>query len=93
MWNATSILRRPLLTEKSTHGIESRNQYVFEVSHEANKLLVKKAIEELFKVRVVKVNIRVRKGKLKRLGRNVGFGQDRKEAIVTLRQGEKIDIY
>jgi len=91
--NPYSILRRPLLTEKSTHGIETRNTYVFDVAKEANKLLVKKAVEELFKVKVVKVNIRNRKGKAKRVGRSIGYGKDRKEAIVTLRQGDKLDIY
>jgi large subunit ribosomal protein L23 len=88
-----SVLRRPLLTEKSTHDIERRNKYVFEVAPEANKLLVQKAVEELFKVKVLKVNIRNRKGKMKRIGRSLGFGSDRKEAIVTLRPGDKLDIY
>ena len=91
--NLQSVLRRPLLTEKSTRGIEIANQYVFEVAPEANKLLVCKAIEEIFDVKVVKVNIRNRKGKLKRVGRSVGYGSDRKEAIVTLRPGDKLDVY
>lgn len=91
--NIQSILKRPVLTEKSTRGIEVLNVYVFEVASDANKLLVKKAIEESFKVHVTKVNIRNKKGKFKRLGRSVGYGQDRKEAIVTLRAGEKLDVY
>ena len=49
--------------------------------------------EELFSVKVVKVNVRNRKGKAKRMGRSMGYGQGRKEAIVTLRQGDKLDIY
>jgi large subunit ribosomal protein L23 len=88
-----NILRRPILTEKSTKGIESRNAYVFEVDGGTNKIEVKKAIEEAFAVKVVKVNIRNRKGKFKRLGRSVGYGQDRKEAIVTLKVGDKLDVY
>ena len=88
-----SIVRRPLLTEKTTRGIETLNTYVFEVAQEANKVLFRKAIEELFAVKVVKVNIRNRRGKFKRMGRSAGFGKDRKEAIVTLKTGDKLDIY
>jgi large subunit ribosomal protein L23 len=91
--NTQSILRRPVLTEKSTRGIETLNAYVFEVDRDANKLQVKKAVEEAFNVKVVKVNIRNKRGKLKRIGRSVGYGQDRREAIVTLKTGEKLDIY
>jgi large subunit ribosomal protein L23 len=81
------------LTEKTTRAIEVANQYVFEVAPEANKLLVRKAIEELFDVKVVKVNVRNRRGKLKRIGRHTGYGSGHKEAIVTLRAGDKLDIY
>jgi len=91
--NTQSILRRPVLTEKTTRGIETLNAYVFEVDRDANKLQVKKAVEDAFNVKVVKVNIRNKKGKLKRIGRSVGFGRDRKEAVVTLKTGEKLDIY
>lgn len=91
--NTHSILRRPILTEKTTRGIEVLNAYVFLVDPEANKLLVKKAVEEAFGVKVVKVNMRNRKGKFKRIGRSSGFGKDRKEAIVTLKAGDKLDIY
>jgi large subunit ribosomal protein L23 len=91
--NLHAVLRRPVLTEKSTRAIEVANQYVFEVAPEANKLLIRKAIEELFGVKVVKVNVRTRRAKLKRVGRSVGYGSDRKEAIVTLRQGDKLDVY
>jgi large subunit ribosomal protein L23 len=88
-----TILRRPVLTEKSTHGVETRNTYVFEVSRTANRIQIRKAVEELFGVKVLKVNIRNRKGKPKRVGRSLGYGKSRKEAIVTLRQGDKLDIY
>ena len=91
--NIHSILRRPVLTEKSTRAIEVANQYVFEVDPQANKLQVRKAVEDLFSVKVVKVNIRTRKAKIKRVGRSMGYGSDRKEAIVTLRQGDKLDVY
>jgi large subunit ribosomal protein L23 len=91
--NSRTVLRRPLVTEKTTHGIETLNTYVFEVHQDANKILVRKAVEELFEVKVVKVNIRNRKGKFKKMGRSFGYGKDSKEAIVTLRRGDKIDIY
>ena len=91
--NTYSVLRRPILTEKTTRGMEQQNAYVFEVSPEANKLLVRKAIEELFSVKVIKVNMRSRRGKLKRIGRSIGYTKDHKEAIVTLRPGDKLDIY
>ena len=88
-----SVLRRPVLTEKTTRAMEQLNAYVFEVASEANKVLVRRAIEELFSVKVVKVNIRNRLGKLKRTGRSIGYTKNHKEAIVTLRAGDKLDIY
>ena len=91
--NVHAVLKRPILTEKSTRGIELRDAYVFEVAPEANKIMVKAAVEELFDVKVRKVNIRMKKGKRKRVGRFVGYGKDRKEAIVTLKAGHKIDVY
>ncbi len=91
--NLQSVLKRPVLTEKTTRGIETLNVYVFEVSPDANKILVKKAVEESFNVKVTKVNVRNKKGKFKRLGRSAGYGQTRKEAVVTLRAGDKLDVY
>ncbi len=91
--NVHSILKRPILTEKSTRGMEALNAYVFEVASEANKIMVKAAVEDLFDVKVKKVNIRNRLGKRKRVGRSVGFGKDHKAAIVTLKPGFKIDVY
>ncbi len=88
-----NILRRPILTEKSTRGMELQNAYVFEIVPRANKLMVRRAVEELFDVKVIKVNIRHRKGKLKRVGRSIGFSKNRKDAVVTLRAGDKLDIY
>ena len=88
-----SILRRPILTEKSTRGMEAGNAYVFEVLSGANKISVKAAVEEIFDVKVKKVNVRNKKGKRKRVGRFTGFGKNHKEAIVTLKPGHKIDVY
>ena len=88
-----TILKRPIITEKSTGSIERKNAYTFQVKPEANKLQIKKAVEELFNVKVVKVNTLRRFGKAKRLGKNSGFTPSMKEAIVTLRPGDKIDVY
>lgn len=88
-----NIIRRPVLTEKTTRGVETRNTYVFEVAPEANKITIRRAIEQLFNVKVSKVNVRNRKGKLKRVGRSFGYGKGHKEAIVTLKEGYKLDVY
>lgn len=88
-----NILLRPVLTEKTTGGIESRNAYVFEVAPAANKIQIKKAVEEQFEVKVVKVNTRWKPGKWKRLGRSVGRTNKVKHAVVTLGRGDRIDVY
>jgi len=90
---AQNILRKPVLTEKTTRGVEILNTYVFEVTPAANKILVKKAVEETFGVKVVKVNMQNRKGKFKRMGKSAGYGKNRKQALVTLKAGDKLDIY
>lgn len=87
------VLIRPILTEKTTHGIESLNAYVFEVAPSANKIQVKDAVEEIFDVSVVKVNILNRRGKRKRVGRSIGFGKATRRAVVTVKTGERIDVY
>lgn len=91
--NPRSILVRPVVTEKSTGGIEHRNAYVFEVKPSANKILVRRAVEEQFDVKVIKVNTRWKRSRWRRLGRHVGRTSPRKEAIVTLRPGDRIDVY
>jgi large subunit ribosomal protein L23 len=85
------IVRAPVITEKSTMGSE-HNQVTFRVPLSANKREVKAAIEGLFKVKVTSVNtIRV-KGKTKRFRGELGQRSDYKKAIVTLAEGEKIDV-
>lgn len=91
--NLKKVLKRPVLTEKTTRALEAGNQYVFEVATDANKILIRKAVEELFDVRVLKVNIRNRKGKLKRVGRSIGYSKGHKQALVTLHPSDKIDVY
>jgi large subunit ribosomal protein L23 len=87
------IIRRVRLTEKSTVLTEKANKYVFEVNPAANKLEIKAAIESLFQKKVVSVNTSNYAGKKKR-ERRADFGRRPhwKKAIVTLKEGEKLDL-
>ena len=87
-----SIVRAPLLTEKGHDLKEKYNQVAFRVDRRANKVQVKEAVEEIFKVKVKSVNIMNVQGKKKRLGRNTGKRPDWKKAVVTLLPGETIEI-
>ena len=87
------IIRRPLITEKSTKQKEEIHQYIFEVDPRANKIEIKSAIEHLFKVQVLQVRTLNILGKVKRLGRKYGKRPDWKKAIVTLREGDRIDFF
>ena len=90
---ADTIIRTVILSEKSTRGMEQANQYCFKVDPEANKREIGKAVEELFKVRVVKINTLHRKGKQKRQRtQKYGWTTGYKKAIVTLRAGDKIEM-
>lgn len=87
--NANQIIRRPLVTEKSTILREDGNVIAFEVDPHANKIEVKKAVEELFKVKVEEVRLFNVRGKMKRMGRWVGKRRDWRKAYVRLKEGEK----
>ena len=87
--NANQIIRRPLVTEKSTNLRESVNVIAFEVDPSANKIQVKSAVEELFKVKVEEVRLFNVRGKMKRLGRWAGKRRDWRKAYVRLKEGEK----
>jgi large subunit ribosomal protein L23 len=87
--NANQIIRRPLVTEKSTILREEGNVLAFEVDPNANKIEVKKAVEELFKVKVEDVRLFNVRGKMKRLGRWAGKRRDWRKAYVRLKAGEK----
>ncbi len=90
---AELIVKRLDLTEKGSVLTEKQNQYLFEVARDANKIEIKRAVEQLFKVGVVKVNTLTRAGKAKRNRRGgIGFRPDWKRAIVTLKDGDKIDL-
>ena len=87
--NANQIIRRPLVTEKSTILRETDNVITFEVDPGANKIQVKSAVEELFKVKVEEVRLFNVRGKMKRMGRYVGKRRDWRKAYVRLQAGEK----
>ena len=87
------VALRPLLTEKGTRLKAEGNQYLFRVARTANKIEIKRAIEQFFKVTVLDVRtLRVR-GKVKRLGRFQGRRPDWKKAIATLKAGDSIELY
>jgi|ERR1051325_9473467 large subunit ribosomal protein L23 len=88
--NANQIIRRPLVTEKSTLLRESgANVIAFEVAPNANKIQVKQAVEELFKVKVEDVRVFNVRGKMKRMGKWEGKRRDWRKAYVRLKAGEK----
>lgn len=89
MMDPHKIIRRPLVTEKSTIMRENGNILSFEVDPSANKIDVKRAIEQLFKVKVAEVRVVNTRGKMKRMGRFVGKRNDWRKAYVRLQPGEK----
>jgi large subunit ribosomal protein L23 len=91
--NEYDIILRPIITEKSTLIKETGNQYVFEVLRSANKIEIRKAVEKLFKVKVIDVHVQNMEGKKKRLGRYAGKRSDWKKAIVKLGPKDKITIF
>ena len=93
MKDSYQVVISPILTEKSTSTIEHVNQYTFRVHPKANKVEIKKAVEAIFNVKVLRVCTRWKRGKRKRVGLKTGFTRDWKEAVVHLRPGEKIDVY
>ena len=89
--NANQIIRRPLVTEKSTILRDAKASILaFEVDAKANKIQVKSAVEELFKVKVVEVRLFNVRGKIKRMGRYQGKRRDWRKAYVRLLKDEKV---
>ncbi len=93
MKTAYSIIRKLVLTEKNSRGMEQDNRYCFQVDPAANKLEIKQAVERIFKVQVVRVNTMNRQGKLRR-ERTLKYGRTAavKKAMVTLKPGDKIEV-
>ena len=87
------IILRPIITEKSTLLKEKNREVCFEVNPKANKVEIKKAAEQLFKIKVERVRIQNMRGKMRRVGRSAGKKKDWKKAYVKLKEGEKMIEY
>ena len=86
---ARDILKRPVITERSSEQMETLNKYTFEVDTRANKSQIKNAVQEIFGVNVEKVNVLNYKGKFKRMGKHAGYTNKRRKAVVTLSADSK----
>ena len=86
------VLRRPLITEKGA-GLQEQGKYVFEVASGANKPQIKQAVEKAFNVTVTAVNVMTVHGKTRRVGRRQVLTSPIKKAIVSLKPGDKIEIF
>ncbi|MDH6366126.1 MULTISPECIES: 50S ribosomal protein L23 [unclassified Breznakia] len=93
MNNARDIIVRPIITEKSMRLMDAENKITFEVAKHANKTAVKQAIEEIFNVDVVKVNIMNVRPKAKRMGKFEGTTKAIRKAIVTIKEGQEINLF
>nr|AKQ05276.1 50S ribosomal protein L23, large subunit ribosomal protein L23 [uncultured Nitrospirae bacterium Rifle_16ft_4_minimus_28768] len=87
------IISYPIITERSTELREGMNKVLFIVNPNANKIQIKRAVEELLKVKVEKVNLINMPEKKKKLGKFEGIKSGKKKAVVTLKQGEKLEIF
>jgi large subunit ribosomal protein L23 len=88
------VLRRPVVSEKTAVMTDEKNQYVFEVAEEANKIQIKEAVEVIFEVEVVKVNTMIVPAKRGRRGRNWYLRSKQwKKAVVTLATDQKIELF
>lgn len=92
MSESIRIIHRPLVTEKNTHRAEKRNEYTFEVECGANKVEIRRAVEDLFNVKVVDVRTMLKKGLPRRIGHYWTRRPDVKKAVVKLAEGYKIDL-
>lgn len=93
MKDPRSIVLRALMTEKGARLREMRNTYLFRVAPSANKIEIKNAVHEIFNVDVIDVKTTNVQGKFKRLGRSQGRRSAWKKAIVTLKEGQTIDLF
>ncbi len=91
--NVYHVIQRPLVTEKSNIGREEQNLATFAVHPQATKHDIRRAVEELFKVRVVRVRTLVQPRKTRRVGKNLGRTSQWKKAIVQLAEGQTIEFF
>ncbi|GAB4351645.1 MAG: 50S ribosomal protein L23 [Candidatus Abyssubacteria bacterium] len=88
-----TIIKRPVISEKATLLSEKQNKYVFEVAPQANKIQIRKAVEDAFKVTVTEVRTMRVPGKRKRVRLQIGHTPEWKKAIVTLKDGDHIELF
>jgi large subunit ribosomal protein L23 len=86
------VLRRPVITEKST-ALAEHGQYVFEVARDANKIQIRSAVEQVFRVHVRAVNVLRVRGKVRRVGKSRGRTPAWKKAVVSLQEGDRIQLF
>lgn len=91
--NPYEVLKRPILTEKSNYQSDALHRYTFEVDRRATKIDVRRAVESIFNVTVVGVNMIHVRGKQRRFGRVVGRTSDWKKAVVTLAPGQSLKFF
>ncbi|MBF5041046.1 50S ribosomal protein L23 [Aggregicoccus sp. 17bor-14] len=91
--NINDVVKGPLITEKLDQAREKFRQYSFIVDRKATKLDVARAVETLFKVNVEAVRTNVVRGKIKRVGKSIGKRPNYKKAVVTLKEGDKIELF
>jgi large subunit ribosomal protein L23 len=91
MRNPHEIIIKPVISEHSMDLLQD-NKYTFIVDNRANKVEIANAIEKIFNVSVIRVNIIKVRGKIRRMGRHVGKTPERKKAVVTLKAGDKIEV-
>ncbi|MDO8519003.1 MAG: 50S ribosomal protein L23 [Deltaproteobacteria bacterium] len=87
------VIKKPLVTEKAMMQSGTAPQYAFVVERTADKNAIRNAVEKLFKVHVTGINTLIVRGKDKRVGRSIGRKPNWKKAIVTLKEGEKIELF
>ena len=88
-----SVIRKPIFLTEKSNTLRAKNQFVFEVLRDANKVQIKEAVQTLFSVKVESVNTMVYRGKDRRMGRGYAKMQNWKKAVVTLAAGENIDFF
>lgn len=93
MRSVYDVIRRPIISEKSTALAEVGNRYAFEVDVKANKHEIREAVQQLFSVKVSAVRTMIVHGKLKRVGQFENKKSNWKKALVTLAEGQKIDFF
>ena len=93
MYDNYKVLKKPLITEKSTQMLAEGNWVAFQVHSKANKIQIKNAVEKIFGVTVTRVNTLVVPGKYRRFGRTIGHTKSWKKAMLRLKKGDKIELF